>query len=49
MKEQGWAVREMELKEIRGRRKAGSAARFARVPREWSQRGQALAGDLLLG
>lgn len=38
MKEQGWAVRVMELKGTRGRRKAGSAARFVRVPREWSQR-----------
>lgn len=29
MKEQGWAVKEMDLKGTRGRRKAGSAARFA--------------------
>lgn len=38
MKEQGWAVRKMELKGTRGKRGAGSAARFVSVCKEWSQR-----------
>lgn len=38
MKEQGWAVRKMELKGTKGKRVAGSTARFVSVCKEWSQR-----------